>query len=79
MATTNHNDHKARDNNGQPDVSKMWSITNQALRQLSGCNGMIVKDWMEAHRGAIADHNNKYELGLYHNKGRGDITEVISW
>lgn len=79
LAITNHNDHKARDNNGQSDIDKMWVINNQALRQLSGCNGMLVKDWMERHQGAIDDHNSKYGLGTYHNKGRGDITEVISW
>jgi hypothetical protein len=79
LAITNHNDHKARDNHGQPDSSQMWVINNQALRQLSGCNGMLVKDWMERHQGAIDDHNSKYGLGTYHNKGRGDITEVISW
>jgi hypothetical protein len=79
LAITNHNDHKARDNHGQPDASQMWVINNQALRQLSGCNGMLVKDWMERHQGAIDDHNSKYGLGTYHNKGRGDITEVISW
>lgn len=33
LAIISHNDHKAGDNNGQPDVSKMWAITNQALRQ----------------------------------------------
>ena len=79
LAITNHNDHKARDNNGQPDIDKMWVINNQALRQLSGCNGMLVKDWMERHQTAIDDHNNKYGLGTYHNKGRGDITEAIGW
>ena len=79
LAITNHNDHKARDNNGQPDTDKMWVINNQALRQLSGCNGMLVKDWMERHQTAIDDHNSKYGLGIYHNKGRGDITEAINW
>ncbi len=79
LAITNHNDHKARDNNGQPDTDKMWVINNQALRQLSGCNGMLVKDWMVRHQTAIDDHNNKYGLGTYHNKGRGDIVEAISW
>ena len=57
----------------------MWVINNQALRQLSGCNGMLVKDWMIRHQGAIDDHNSKYELGTYNNKGRGHITEAISW
>ena len=74
LAITNHNDHKARDNNGQPDISQMWVINNQALRQLSGCNGMLVKDWMECHQTAIDDHNSKHGLSPYHNKGRGEIT-----
>ena len=79
LAITNHNDHKARNNDGQPDTNQMWVVNNQALRQLSGCNGMLVKDWMVRHQTAIDDHNNKYGLGIYHNKGRGDITEVIRW
>jgi Telomere resolvase len=78
-AIANHNDHKAKDNNGQPDIKQMWAVTNQALRQVSGCNGQLVKDWMESHHGAINDHNAKYGLGQYHNKGKGDITLVIKW
>ncbi len=72
LAITSYND-------AQPSNSDRWVINNQALRQLSGCNGMLVKDWMERHQLAIDDHNNKYVLGQYHNKGRGDITQVISW
>jgi Telomere resolvase len=79
IAIANHNDHKARDNNGQPDIKQMWSITNQALRQVSGCNGQLVRDWMELHHGAIDDHNAKHGLGQYHNKGKGDITQVVNW
>jgi Telomere resolvase len=79
LAIANHNDHKARDNNGQPDIKQMWAVTNQALRQVSGCNGQLVRDWMESHHGAIDDHNAKYGLGQYHNKGKGDITEAIRW
>lgn len=80
QAIANHNDHKARDNNGQPDVDQMWVVNNQALRQLSGCNGMLVKDWMERYKLAIDDHNSKYGLGQYHNKRHGRaIAEVISW
>lgn len=80
MAIADHNDHKARDINGNPDPNQMWFIGNQALRQLSGCNGQLVADWMERHRGAINDHNNKHGLGQYHNKRhKQPIVEVISW
>jgi hypothetical protein len=56
----------------------MWVVNNQALRQLSGCNGIAVTDWMKRHSVAIDDHNSKYGLGQYHNKGKGDITKVIT-
>jgi hypothetical protein len=57
----------------------MWAVTNQVLRQVSGCNGQLVRDWMELHHGAVDDHNAKYGLGQYHNKGKGDIASVINW
>ncbi|MBD2608378.1 hypothetical protein H6G81_28630 [Scytonema hofmannii FACHB-248] len=56
-----------------------WAINNQALRQLSGCNGNAVTDWMKEHQTSIDDHNRKYNLGQYSNRGKGDITEVITW
>ncbi|MBW4505650.1 MAG: hypothetical protein KME64_03955 [Scytonematopsis contorta HA4267-MV1] len=72
MAITNYND-------AQPSNETRWAINNQSLRQVSGCNGMLIADWMQRHHIAISDHNNKYGLSQYHNKGRGDITQVISW
>jgi Telomere resolvase len=78
LAITNHNDYKSRDNNGVVDIKLMWVVNNQALRQLSGCNGLAVTDWMKRHSVAIDDHNLKYGLGQYHNKGKGDITKVIT-
>lgn len=77
---TNHNNHRAVDLNGNPDINRMWAITNQALRQLSGCNGQLVSDWMQQHKLAIDDANSKYGLGQYHNKRHKQaITEVIFW
>lgn len=72
-AITNYNDYIAA------DVKSMWVVNNEALRQLSGCSEILVKEWIVRHQAAIDDHNNKHELGSYHNKGRGDITEAISW
>ena len=56
-----------------------WCINNQALRQLSGCNGQAVSTWIKEHQTSIKDHNDKYGLHIYSNKGRGDITRVIEW
>jgi hypothetical protein len=56
-----------------------WCINNQALRQLSGCNGQAVSTWIKEHQTSVDDHNKKYGLHIYSNKGRGDITRVIEW
>ncbi|MCV3214505.1 telomere resolvase [Plectonema radiosum NIES-515] len=60
-------------------TEKRWCVNNQGLRQISGCNGQAVSVWMKEHQTSIDDHNKKYNLGQYDNKGRGDITEVIKW
>ncbi|OKH41132.1 hypothetical protein NIES2101_34730 [Calothrix sp. HK-06] len=66
-------------NDAQPSNDTRWAITNQSLRQISGCNGLKVTDWMQRYQTSIDDHNTKYGLGKYHNKGKGDITSVIKF
>jgi hypothetical protein len=66
-------------NDAQPSNQTRWAITNQSLRQVSGCNGQKVKEWMERYQASLNDHNAKYGLGQYHNKGKGDITCTIKW
>ncbi len=58
-----------------------WFIGNVTLRDLTGCNGLVVKDWMERHQISIDDHNQKYGLGQYHNKRHKNtnVSDVISW
>lgn len=72
LAICNHND-------VQPSNVTRWAINNQALRQLSGTNGLIVGEWMKQHETSVCDHNNKYGLTQYHNKGKGDISAIIKW
>jgi hypothetical protein len=60
-------------------TEKRWCINNQALRQVSGCNGQAVTEWIKEYKTSIDDHNQKYNLGQYDNKGRGDITKIIKW
>jgi hypothetical protein len=64
-------------NDAQPSNATRWAITNQSLRQVSGCNGQKVREWMERYQVSVNDHNAKYGLGQYDNKGKGDITETI--
>jgi Telomere resolvase len=73
QAITHHNNEIATDN------SQRWYIGNTSLRELSGCNGKNVADWIEVHKGLVDDHNLKFKLGQYHNRGKGDITKVITW
>lgn len=65
------------------------AITNQALRELSGVNGLIVGDWIKAHGDELISHNSKYgmqnskdpqRLDTYYNKRHGGekITKILS-
>ncbi len=56
------------------------AITNQALRELSGVNGLIVGDWIKAHADEVISHNSKYGMQnskdpskteTYYNKRHG--------
>jgi hypothetical protein len=38
------------------------AITNQALRELSGVNGLLVGDWIKSHADEVISHNSKYGM-----------------
>jgi hypothetical protein len=38
------------------------AITNQALRELSGVNGVLVGSWIKAHADEVISHNSKYGM-----------------
>ena len=61
------------------------AVTNQALRELSGCNGLLVRDWIEAHKDEIISHNAKFGMenkkdpsnpASYANKGK-DTDKIL--
>src|SRR4028119_870642 len=65
------------------------AITNQALRELSGVNGLVVGDWIKAHADEVISHNSKYGMQTskdpsktetYYNKRHGSekISEILS-
>jgi Telomere resolvase len=65
--------------------SDRLAITNQALRELSGCNGLLVRDWIEAHKDEIISHNAKFGMenkkdpsnpASYANKGK-DTDKIL--
>ena len=64
------------------------AVTNQALRELSGVNGLLVGDWIKAHADEVISHNAKYEmqnpkdpqrLDSYYNKrhGKEKISKIL--
>jgi hypothetical protein len=64
------------------------AVTNQALRELSGVNGLLVGDWIKAHADEVISHNSKYgmqnakdpqRLDTYYNKNHGaeKITKIL--
>jgi hypothetical protein len=65
------------------------AITNQALRELSGVNGLLVGDWIKAHADEVITHNSKYGMQnakdpskteTYYNKRHGSekITKILN-
>jgi hypothetical protein len=78
LAMTSYNDTVATGDNDR------IAITNLALRELSGANGLVVRDWINQHRDEVISHNAKYGMenkkdpanpATYYNKGRN--TEAI--
>jgi len=56
------------------------ALTNQALRELSGVNGLLVGDWIKDHADEVITHNSKYRMQnakdpskaeTYYNKKHG--------
>ncbi len=65
------------------------AVTNQALRELSGVNGLLVREWIKAHCDEVITHNSKYGMQnakeptkteTYYNKRHGSekITKILS-
>lgn len=61
------------------------AVTNQALRDLSGCNGLLVRDWIEDHKDEVISHNAKFGMenkkdpsnpASYANKGK-DTDKIL--
>ncbi|MUH00076.1 hypothetical protein F7734_50515 [Scytonema sp. UIC 10036] len=82
LAIATYNDTMATGDNDR------LAVTNQALRELSGANGMVVGDWIKAHADEVVSHNTKHGMGnskdpgkieTYYNKRHGSerITELL--
>ncbi|MBE8988069.1 protelomerase family protein [Nostoc sp. LEGE 12450] len=65
--------------------SDRLAVTNQALRDLSGCNGLLIRDWIEQHKDEVISHNAKFGMenkkdpsnpASYANKGK-DTDKIL--
>jgi hypothetical protein len=65
------------------------AITNQALRELSGVNGLLVGDWIKAHADEVITHDSRHGMQnakdpskteTYYNKRHGSekITKILN-
>jgi hypothetical protein len=65
------------------------ALTNQALRELSGVNGLLVGEWLKVHANEVISHNSKYGMQnskdlskteTYYNKRHGaeKITKILN-
>jgi hypothetical protein len=50
------------------------AITNQALRELSGVNGLLVGDWIKSHADEVISHNSKYGCRTLKTQARLKLT-----
>jgi hypothetical protein len=74
---------------GSSRVGFRSAITNQALRELSGVNGLVVGDWIKAHADEVITHNSKHgmqnakdptKVETYYNKRHGayKISKILN-
>jgi hypothetical protein len=65
------------------------TITNQALRELSRVNGLLVGEWIKTHADEVISHNSKHGMQnakdstkaeTYYNKRHGSekITKILN-
>lgn len=71
QAIKDFNDYVASEN------SQRWRITTSAVAQLSGSRSDRVAKFFEKYADDIESHNQKYSFSAYHNRGKGDVREVI--
>ncbi len=70
-----------------PSKEDRWYIGTQSIRDLSGSRYKIVAEFIKTHQVMIDDHNQKHELGKFHNKChnrngakiKNIIQNVIKW
>lgn len=82
LAICEYNDNPKR------NQDERLAITNLALRELSGANGLLVSDWIKSHADEIISHNSKYGMQntkdptkteTYYNKhhGKDKISSIL--
>lgn len=75
-------------NDTEAGANDRLAVTNQALRELSGVNGLIVGEWLKTRADAVISHNTKHGMEnakdptkteTYYNKRHGaeKVTQIL--
>ena len=64
-----------------PSNNERWFIGIRSIQDLSGCNYVPIKKFLDDYKKMVGDHNSKYDLGSQHNKRHtkkiGEI--IMNW
>jgi hypothetical protein len=68
-------------NEQQAEKKHQWAINVSTLEDLSGCHSKAVREYLDSDEGRlqVADYNLEKEFGFQQNRGKGKITNFITW
>jgi hypothetical protein len=68
-------------NESQAEKEMMWAINVSTIEDLSGCHSKAVRDYLDSDEGRlqVTDYNLEKGFGFQQNRGKGKITNLISW
>jgi hypothetical protein len=68
-------------NQSQVQKGMMWAINVSTLEDLSGCHSKAVRDYLDSDEGRlqVKDYNLEKGFGFQQNRGKGKITNFVSW
>ena len=68
-------------NESQAEKNHQWAINVSTLEDLSGCHSKAVRDYLDSDEGRlkVMDYNLEKGFGFQQNRGKGKITNFVSW
>jgi hypothetical protein len=68
-------------NQSQAEKKHQWAINVSTIEDLSGCHSKAVRDYLDSDEGRlqVTDYNLSLGFGFQQNRGKGKITNFVSW